>query len=65
MEAVVYPPYKHILADVLFACPDAKKNLSQAMGLVTTKVTYYGTVLGDVNTLVAGMAVGSSGTGDT
>jgi len=37
MEAVVYPPYKHILAEALFACPDAKKSLSLAMGLVTTK----------------------------
>jgi len=65
MEAVVYPPYKHILADVLFACPEAKKNLSQAMGLVTTKATYYGTVLGDVSKLMAGTAVGASATSDT
>jgi len=65
MEAVVYPPYKHILADVLFACPEAKKNLSQAMGLVTTKATYYGTVLGDVSKSMAGTAVGASATSDT
>jgi len=65
LEAVVYPPYKHILADVLFACPEAKKNLSKAMGLVTTKATYYGTVLGDANTTMAAMAGGVSGTGDT
>ncbi len=65
MEAVVYPPYKHILADVLFACPEAKKNLSKAMGLVTTKAMYYGTVLGDAGTLMAGMASDASGTSDT
>jgi len=65
MEAVVYPPYKHILADVLFGCPEAKKNLSKAMGLVTTKATYYGTVLGDAGTSMAGTAGGVSSTSDT
>jgi len=57
MEAVVYPPYKHILADVLFACPEAKKNLSNAMGLVSTKATYYGTVLGDAGTSMEWLVV--------
>ena len=65
MEAVIYTPYKHILSDVLFACPEAKKNLSKAMGLVTTKATYYGTVLGDASTSMAGMASGASGTSET
>jgi len=60
MEAVVYPPYKHILADVLFACPDTKKNLSMTMGLVTTKATYYSTVLSDVGMAMAGTAGGAS-----
>jgi len=42
MEAVTHLPTKHNLADVLFLHPDAKKSLSLAMGLVTTKATYYG-----------------------
>jgi len=62
MEAVVYPPYKHILADVLFAHPDTKKSLSLAMGSVTTKAQYYSTVLGDTSTLIAGMAARASDT---
>jgi len=65
MEAVAYPPYKHILANVLFACPEAKKNLSKAMGLVTTKASYYGTVLGDAGTSMAGTASVASGTSNT
>jgi len=48
MEAVTHPPYKHILANVLFVCLKAKKSLSLAMGLVTTKTTYYSIVLGEV-----------------
>jgi len=35
------------------------------MELVTTKAMYYGTVLGDAGTLMAGMASDASGTSDT
>jgi len=35
------------------------------MGLVATKATYYGTVLGDVSTLMAETAIGASGTSNT
>jgi len=46
MEAVTHPPTKHILADIIFSHPDARKSLSLALGLVTTKVIYYDIVLG-------------------
>jgi len=60
MDSVIHPPYKHILADVLCAHLEAKKSLSLAMGLVTTKTTYYSIVLGKVSTLTAGTTAGAS-----
>ncbi len=35
------------------------------MGLVTTKAIYYGTILGDTTTTMAGTAGGASGSSDT